>query len=293
MEFREISTFLEAARLKSFSKAASKLGYSQAAVTIQIRQLEEELGVRLFDRIGKQVSLTHQGQIFSEYAGRLMNDLSQAVSALSTDGSLSGRLCIGAIESVCASLLPGLIHRYHSLYPDVTISIFTDSPDRLLDQMNRNELDIVYLVDQQKHDCRWVKALEKPDQAVFVTNASGSLANASLSLEEIVRQPFILTEKNASYRFLLEQYLASVNLEIHPFLEIGSTDFIISLLKRGPGLSFLPEFTVRREIEQGTLALVHVPGFQIQVWKQIVYHKAKWVSPEMSAFLELALASES
>ena len=69
MEFREIVTFLQAAKLQSFSKAARQLGYSQAAVTIQIKQLEQELGVHLFDRIGKQTTLTHQGQVFYEYAG--------------------------------------------------------------------------------------------------------------------------------------------------------------------------------------------------------------------------------
>lgn len=288
MEFREITSFLEVARLKSFSKAAQNLGYSQAAVTIQIKNLEQELGVRLFDRIGKQVSLTHQGIVFIHYANQLVNGLSQAKSALAAPSALSGRLCIGAIESVCASLLPPLIVQYHRLYPGVDVSIYTESPDRLLELMNRNALDIVYFLDKKKYDPKWVKALEEPDQAIFVANASHPLAGLSISLEEIIRQPLILTEKNASYRFLLEQHLASLGMEIHPFLEIGSTDFIIGLLKKGLGLSFLPAFTVRKEIEKGLLAQVYVPGFTIQVYKQIVYHKDKWVSREMSAFLNLA-----
>ena len=96
------------------------------------------------------------------------------------------------------------------------------------------------------------------------------------------------TEKNASYRFLLEQYLASENLEIRPFLEIGNTEFIVRLLKEGQGTSFLPEFTVRPDIDRGLLARVHVPAFYMNIWKQIVYHKDKWVSREMEAFLGLA-----
>lgn len=89
------------------------------------------------------------------------------------------------------------------------------------------------------------------------------------------------TEKDASYRFLLEQYLASENLEIRPFLEIGNTEFIVRLLKEGQGISFLPEFTVRPDIDRGLLARVHVPAFHMNIWKQIVYHKDKWVSREM------------
>ena len=117
MEFREINTFLEIARQGSFSKAAASLGYTQAAVTIQIRQLEEELGVRLFDRIGKKITLTHQGVVFSRHASRLMTDLSQAKYALKESDVLTGKLRIGAIESVCASILPNLIGEYHRLHP--------------------------------------------------------------------------------------------------------------------------------------------------------------------------------
>ncbi len=289
MEFREITTFLEVAQMKSFSRAAQKLGYSQAAVTIQVKQLEQELGVRLFDRIGKQITLTHQGSLFLDHANRLMVDLAQAKSALAEPSRLTGRLCIGAIESICASILPALTQEYHRRYPDVTISIHTDSPDKLLDMMNRNDLDIVYFLDKRMYDPKWVKVMEEPNQVIFVTSASNPQAGRSLPIEEIIRQPLILTEKNASYRYILEQYLASINLEVHPFLEIGSTDFIIHLLQEGQGISFLPEFTVRRGIDEGILAQVYVTDFQIGIWKQIVYHKDKWVSREMETFIQLAV----
>ena len=136
MEFREISTFLQVAQHQSFSKAAKQLGYSQAAVTIQIKQLENELGVHLFDRIGKQISLTHQGQVFYQYAVAIQKDLAQARGAVSDASTLNGKLCLGTIESICASIFPDLLSEYHRLYPEVTISIVTDSPDVLLNRMN-------------------------------------------------------------------------------------------------------------------------------------------------------------
>ena len=215
MEFREIVTFMEVAQLKSFSRAAEKLGYSQAAVTIQIKHLEQELGARLFDRIGKQVTLTHQGVVFTEHAGRLITDMARARTALSEPSELSGRLCIGTIESICATIFPDLLKEYHRLYPRVSVSIVTGSPDKLLDMMNCNALDIVYFLDKKMYDPKWVKALEVPDRVIFVTSADNPLANASISLEEMIRQPFILTEKDASYRLLLEQHLASLELDIH------------------------------------------------------------------------------
>lgn len=290
MEFREISTFLQVAQYQSFSKAARHLGYSQAAVTIQIKQLEQELGVHLFDRIGKQISLTHQGQVFYQNAVSIRNDLEQAKNAVSDPSTLSGKLCLGTIESICASIFPDLLAEYHRLHPEVTISIVTDSPGVLLDRMNENTIDIVYLLDRRIYDNRWCKTLEEPEENIFVASPDHELALAKreLELDEVLRFPFFLTEKDASYRHMLEQYLASINRSVKPFLEIGNTEFIIHMLLKNTGISFLPKFTVQRELQQKQLTALNVRGFQMQTWRQIFYHKNKWVTREMQEFLHLA-----
>ena len=290
MEFREISTFLQVAQYQSFSKAARHLGYSQAAVTIQIKQLEQELGVHLFDRIGKQISLTHQGQVFYQYAVSIRNELEQAKNAVSDPSTLSGKLCLGTIESICASIFPDLLAEYHRLHPEVTISIVTDSPGVLLDRMNENTIDIVYLLDRRIYDNRWCKTLEEPEENIFVASPDHELAlvKRELELDEVLRSPFFLTEKDASYRHMLEQYLASINRSVKPFLEIGSTEFIIHMLLKNTGISFLPKFTVQRELQQKQLTALNVRGFQMQTWRQIFYHKNKWVTREMQEFLRLA-----
>ena len=290
MEFREISTFLQVAQYQSFSKAARHLGYSQAAVTIQIKQLEQELGVHLFDRIGKQISLTHQGQIFYQYAVSIRNDLEQAKNAVSDPSTLSGKLCLGTIESICASIFPDLLAEYHRLHPEVTISIVTDSPGVLLDRMNENTIEIVYLLDRRIYDNRWCKTLEEPEENIFVASPDHELAlvKRELELDEVLRFPFFLTEKDASYRHMLEQYLASIHRSVKPFLEIGNTEFIIHMLLKNTGISFLPKFTVQRELQQKQLTALNVRGFQMQTWRQIFYHKDKWVTREMQEFLRLA-----
>lgn len=290
MEFREISTFLQVAQYQSFSKAARHLGYSQAAVTIQIKQHEQELGVHLFDRIGKQISLTHQGQVFYQYAVSIRNDLEQAKNAVADPSTLSGKLCLGTIESICASIFPDLLAEYHRLHPEVTISIVTDSPGVLLDRMNENTIDIVYLLDRRIYDNRWCKTLEEPEENIFVASPDHELAlvKRELELDEVLRFPFFLTEKDASYRHMLEQYLASINRSVKPFLEIGNTEFIIHMLLKNTGISFLPKFTVQRELQQKQLTALNVRGFQMQTWRQIFYHKNKWVTREMQEFLRLA-----
>ena len=100
--------------------------------------------------------------------------------------------------------------------------------------------------------------------------------------------PFLLTEKNASYRFVLDRYLASLGKEIKPFLEIGNTEFIINMLKQNAGISFLPEFAVRHEVESGILSILPVKDFHMELYRQVLYHKDKWHTGEMDAFIELA-----
>ena len=290
MELRELSTFLQVAKLQSFSKAAKVLGYSQAAVTIQIKQLEQELGVHLFDRIGKQTSLTHQGSVFYDHAASIMRDIAQAKDAVSHPQKLNGHLCIGTIESICASLFPSLLTEYHKLHPEVNISIRTDSPDQLLEQINGNQLDLVYFMDKRVYDVKWEKVLEEPEEIVFAATADHPLAQRSepLSLDDVLSYPMVVTEKNASYRLILEQYLAAMGKSLQPYLEIGNTDFILQFLKQNTGITFLPRFTVEKAVSEGYLRILSVKKFSIRTWRQILYHKDKWVTREMAEFIRLA-----
>lgn len=289
MEFREIQTFLHAAKLQSFSKAAQALGYSQAAVTIQIKNLENELGIHLFDRIGKQTLLTHQGTIFYEYASTIMKDLACAKAAVTESEELTGVLTIGTIESICASIFPPLLERFHKLHPKVKISIVLDSPDVLLDRMNKNLIDLVYLLDQRIYDHKWEKVMEEPEDIVFVSSIAHPFARRSdLTLGDLTTEQFLLTEKDASYRFVLDRYLAANNLKVEPFLEIGNTEFIINLVKNNAGLTFLPEFSVKNDVTAGHLSILPIKDFHMRIWRQILYHKDKWITREMSAFIDLA-----
>ena len=289
MEIREIQTFMQAAELKSFSAAAKILNYSQAAVTIQIRNLEEELHVRLFDRIGKHVHLTRQGQLFYEHGLRIMKEISCIQTTLSDEKELTGHLSIGTIESISSSVFPSLIHCFHHTHPKISVNIILDSPEALLDGLCAKTIDIVYLLDQKINDTRFIKLMEEPEEILFVTSSGFPLPpSLPLTLDELLSQPFILTEDNASYRFALTQYLASMGRSLKPFLEISNTDFIINCIKDGDGITLLPRYTIQKELDAGTLINVPVQDFHMRAWRQIFYHKNKWFTREMQAFTELA-----
>ncbi len=289
MELREIYTFLQIAKLGSFSKAADALGYSQAAVTIQIQHLEKELDTRLFDRIGKKVFLTPNGERFFLHARNIAHEIAAVREEMHERCEPCGELAIGTIESLSACVFPDLLAQYHRAYPKVSIKVTLDSPSVLMSQLNKNTLELVYLADRKISDPNWIKVFEEPEDVVFVSAASNPiLRRPNLTLAQLVEEPFILTEPNASYRALLDSYLTSENLQIRPFIHLGNTEFIVRMIKNGTAVSFLPRYMVRDELDAGQLAVVTPVDFPpIQVWRQLFYHKDKWITAEMQAFISL------
>ena len=298
MEIREIKTFLQAAQSGSFVKAAQTLGYSQAAVTIQIKHLEEELGTVLFDRIGKQTQLTESGRTFQLRAKRILQEIEEAKSEVGNSDVVKGELRIGTIESIGAVLMPEIIAKLHKEYPEVTVELELDSPQNLLERLNKNQLDIVYLMEKKVYDMNFIKVMEEPEDVIAIVSENHPLAEKGIaSLDEIIEQHIILTEKGASYREALEQYLLERGQEVTPFLTIGNTEFIVRYVKMKEALSFLPKFAVKEELNKGTLKNLIVEEFKeespLVMWRQLLYRRDKWVNPQMEAFIDVVKNMET
>ena len=136
--------------------------------------------------------------VFYDHAAAVMREISCARAAVTESQELTGALTIGTIESICASIFPDLMEAFHKAHPKVKVSMVLDSPDVLLDRMNHNAIDFVYLLDQKIYDHRWVKVLEEPEDIVFgVASSAHPLAGRkALELKELLPEPFLLTEKD-------------------------------------------------------------------------------------------------
>lgn len=291
MEIRQLTTFIKAAQLSSFSKAAESLGYSQSAVTVQIRQLEEELGVRLFDRMGKHIALTDPGRQFLERAYDILNEVNKARLSVASTGELHGSLHIGTISSLCDAKLPALLKRYWEKHPDVKVRVTTAEPEELVDLMEKGELDLIYMLDEPRYNNNWRKLMEQREEVVFV--ATLELAEElnglpELKVADIIGMPFYLTERNANYRRVLDRYLASRDISLTPALECSDTSFIIKMLEINRGVSFLPVYAAERSIEQGRIAILNVADYRASLYRQIFSHKEKWHTREMNEFIRVA-----
>lgn len=287
MEIRNLITFVRIAEVRNFSKTAEQLGYSQSAVTMQIKQLEAELQVQLFERIGKKAKLTQAGQRLLPYALDILSAAVKAESIAREPEQISGKLRIGTCESYVISVLPPVFMKMGERCPGVEISTHTAPVPDLIDMLRQNDIDILYFLDEKLYFPEWIKVMEQPENIYFVSSSSSPLARMKkIPISRLVEEPLYLTEKGISYRYAMEQTLAAAGYELHPRLEVGNTDVITRFLLKNKGISFLPEYVVKDDVAEGRLAILDTECPRIVMWSQLAYHRNKYVTPQMKLFLE-------
>ena len=288
MEIRNLITFVRIAEVRNFSKTAEQLGYSQSAVTMQIKQLEAELQVQLFERIGKKAKLTQAGQRLLPYALDILSAAGKAESIAREPEQISGKLRIGTCESYVISVLPPVFMEMGERCPGVEISTHTAPVPDLIDMLRQNDIDILYFLDEKLYFPEWIKVMEQPENIYFVSSSSSPLARMKkIPISRLVEEPLYLTEKGISYRYAMEQTLAAAGYELHPRLEVGNTDVITRFMLKNKGISFLPEYVVKDDVAEGRLAILDTECPRIVMWSQLAYHRNKYVTPQMALFLEL------
>ena len=287
MEIRNLITFVRIAEVRNFSKTAEQLGYSQSAVTMQIKQLEAELQVQLFERIGKKAKLTQAGQRLLPYALDILSAAGKAESIAREPEQISGKLRIGTCESYVISVLPPVFMEMGERCPGAEISTHTAPVPDLIDMLRQNDIDILYFLDEKLYFPEWIKVMEQPENIYFVSSSSSPLARMKkIPISRLVEEPLYLTEKGISYRYAMEQTLAAAGYELHPRLEVGNTDVITRFLLKNKGISFLPEYVVKDDVAEGRLAILDTECPRIVMWSQLAYHRNKYVTPQMKLFLE-------
>ena len=292
MDIKNLTTFIYVAELRSFTKAADRLGFSQSTVSFQIKQLETELSCKLFERINHTVHLTEKGREVLEYAHQINRMTRELKDSMKEEVSF-GYIRLAMADSLCTSLLSRDFLRFRELYPNISLKIIAAGTEEMFRLMNHNEADAILTLDNHIYNTEYRILREEKVRTFFVAGAGTRIASASsLSIEELLLQPFILTEKGMSYRRLLEEKLAELSLEVQPVLEIGSTELICSLAEQGAGISFLPEYVIKDRVKAGTLVCLPVSGLEIHVWKQLLYHRNKWVSPQMERVLKYCVSRE-
>lgn len=286
MELRNLITFIYVAELGSFTKAAEQLGYSQSTISFQIKQLEDELGCLLFERINHTITLTEQGHELVSYAHQV-RALTEDFKETLAKEDLRGHLHIVTPDSVCEEMISAHYADFHRKYPSIYIRFSTGDSGNLLHMLDRNEADVIITLDHHLYNKDYVVAKEQKIPMHFVASSESKFAHCKgLSIKDIIGEPFVLTEYGQGYRRVFDRELAKRSLEITPILEIGRTDIINSVIMENDMLSFLPDFVTADLIAEGKLCYLDVVDMNIDIWKQLIYHKNKWLSKSMKTFIE-------
>ena len=293
MELRNLITFTHVAELGSFTKAAEQLGYSQSTISFQIKQLEEELGCLLFERINHTITLTKRGHELVMYAHQVRALTDEFKESLIKDEEISGHIHIVTPDSVCDDMINSHYIDFHNKYPNISIKFTTADTLVMFDMLDHNEADVIITLDNHSYKKDYVIAKEEPLSMHFVASSKSKFAGVKgLSIKDIVNEPFILTEYGQGYRRVFDKELAKRSLDITPVLEIGRTDIITTTVANSDMISFLPDFVTKPLIDSGELIYIDVCDMNLEIWKQLIYHKNKWISTSLKTVIEYIIAND-
>lgn len=288
LDLKGLEIFVYVAEQNSFTKAAKRLGYTQAAISFQIKQLEEDLGVTLFERINHSIKLTSKGEELLLYAHKIL-DMSEDMkeAAQNKQNDLRGNVTVAMADSLCHWLLWDNYAEFHKNNPNISLKIIASSTDEMFRLAKQNEVDFIFTLEKHMYDSNYIMVKEHPVTLHFIASKENELCNKfELSFGEILDEPFILTEKGMSYRQPLDEKLAKESKEIIPFLEIGDTDLICRLIGQNMGISYLPDFVTKPYVSQGLIKYLNVKDISSDIWIQTLYHKNKVITPAIQTVID-------
>lgn len=294
MELRQLKTFRAVAENLSFTRAAGQLGYVQSSVTAQVQGLEKELGVPLFDRVGRRVALTDAGRRLLGYAEKML-DLEEEVRAtVSADGEPAGTVTISAAETHCTYRLPWVLSRFRELYPQVRmllrpVPVGTFCGDTVSD-LGEGRADVAFVLDGpvRAGDLAVESLVEEP---VWVLAAPDHplAAEPQVRSADLEDETLLLTGSGCSYRAMFLDALARDGVHPRTLLEFSGVEAIKQCAIAGVGVSVLPAVVAAKEVEEGSLVALRWSGQEdFKVVTQMVWHKDRWLSPAAEAFCDIA-----
>jgi DNA-binding transcriptional LysR family regulator len=287
MDSKQLRTFRTVARNLSFSKAAVELNFAQSTVSAQIRALENELRLTLFDRLGKKVVLTDTGKNVLEYANRFMAIEQEFIESLKSSTEIGGALNIHAPNTICVYHLPQLLTRFRKRHPRVNFKLRAHfGSSRALEELKTGNIDLVIMMEEMFSDPDFTISALREEEMIFICHAGHPLADRSLlDLNDLREENFILTEPTCGYRAVITHEFLKLGCKLEPVMWFDNAEAIKECVKNNMGISFLPKIAVKTDISEGKLKQLDVRQvFDKRIHLQLVTHKDKWISPALKAF---------
>ena len=255
MNLKNAETFVWAATLGSFTAAADRLGATQPAISARIAALEEELGVKLFDRTGRRMQLTPAGLDLLPRAERYVALAAEIRAAIGDRNALTGLVRLGTSETLVHDWIPELIRQVHADYPGVSLELYVDLSVNLREQLVARELDIAFLLGPVSEPSMINQALCAYEMA-WVAGPAMTLPPGRLTLEAMAKVPIVTFLRQTRPHLQIRQALSRPDLPTPRISGSSSVATMIRMAEDGVGLAAVPLDIVRPQIEDGRLRLV-------------------------------------
>ena len=293
MTITQLATFLKITELNSFSAAANNLGYAQSTVTTQIKQLEDELDTQLFDRLGKTIVLTPQGERLIAYAEKMLQLEREIHLEVSDEDEPTGVLKIGVSESLCYNRIPEVLMEYKKAVPGIEIQLTFVTHDTFPDMLQKGELDLVYTLNPDMEDERLDLLYKKAETLSFFASLDHPLVGKKIKENDLEDCPLLLTGHNCSFRRMLLSDLSKHGIDPKIFLETSSKEVLKQFASNGLGIAFIPDMTAEKEVKNKLLKRLDWEGNDFPIYSQVFVHRDKHLGKAISSLVDIIKRDES
>jgi DNA-binding transcriptional LysR family regulator len=288
---RQLQIFTVAADRLSFARTSEALHLTQAAVSLQVKQLEEMAGIALFERRGRRVALTEAGELMRGYARRVLDALKDADAAISAlKGLTGGRIHVGVV-STAKYFAPALIARFRALHPGVTVALSVNNRETIVRELERSDVDLAIMgTPPAQIETSATAFADNP--LVVIAPPEHPLAKAKrIPLADLAAEPFLVREVGSGTRSSMERFFAAHGFQPKVTGTMSSNETIKQAVMAGMGLAFISRHTIALELDAGKLVELDVDGLPLMRRWYAVRRAGRFESPAATAFVEFVVGA--
>lgn len=292
MDTRQLAAFCAVVERASFSQAAEQLGVTQPAVSLQIRSLENRLGLQLLDRSGRRVEPTDAGRRLYRSALRLLAQEEQLLAELGeeVEGELTGRLELGASTGPGGTVIPVVLCEFQERHPEVHVALTVSDTQRIVEQVARRELELGVVGAARRHRGVVFETFFR-DEVVLAVPRGHRFADRTISLDELRNEPIVLMQEGAGVRQVIDDELREAGVRLRDLdvrLELGLQESARSAVLAGYGVTFISRAAVEADVGAGTLAVSRVEGLDASREISLVRASGRAETRVAQAFVDFA-----
>lgn len=291
MDIKYLQTFKMIVNEGSFTKAAAKLNYTQSTITFQMKQLEQELSMQIFEKVGRNMNLTQAGKGLIPYVDEVLTSLERLTGLGENLNQLKGELHVDVAETILCYKMAPVLKEFHRLAPEAKLFLRSTNCYEILEKLRTGRTDLGIFYDNvcNSEDFLEVYPIDEYTMDLVASPKTKAEYPDFITAGQKLDLPFIINEPDCIFRRIFESYLRQRSIILDHTIELWSIPTIKNLVKSDLGISYLPSFTAREDIEAGELCKIETEIDGGKLKAVCAHHKNKWVSPLMKLFIRLTV----